>query len=114
MQVARAYAECITGIKIRLAASLVGADPDHSREVLRRARQVADQIGKPIMVHVGGTAISLDEIVNRLTRGDIVTHVYHAHAEGVLDDSGGQQLTSRSCVSRRANGASATVGVRRK
>src|SRR5262249_22906879 len=103
MQVAQAYAECITGIKIRLAASLVGADPDHSREILRRARQVADQIGKPIMVHVGGTAIPLDEIVNRLTRGDIVTHVYHAHAEGVLDDSGKVRPAIRSAVERGIN-----------
>jgi dihydroorotase len=103
LQVARAYAECITGIKIRLATSLVGADPDHSREVLRRARQVADQIGKPIMVHVGGTAISLDEIVDRLTRGDIVTHVYHAHAEGVLDDSGKVRPAIGSAVERGIN-----------
>jgi dihydroorotase len=103
VEVARAYAESISGIKIRLAASLVGPDPDHSREVLRRARAVADEIGKPIMVHVGGTAIPLEEIVGRLVRGDIVTHVYHGHAEGVLDETGNVRRSVRSAVDRGVN-----------
>src|SRR6266567_4906632 len=49
LEVARAYSDVITGIKIRLGRDLVGHDADHSREVLRRARQVADAIGKPVM-----------------------------------------------------------------
>src|SRR6185295_17146707 len=59
LDVARTYADAITGIKIRLSTALVGDDPAHTREVLRRARQVADAIGKPVMVHGGSTAISL-------------------------------------------------------
>ena len=38
IEVARAYADVITGIKIRLGKELVGPDPEHTREVLRRAR----------------------------------------------------------------------------
>src|SRR6266571_1312590 len=88
LEVARAYSDAITGIKIRLGRDLVGHDADHSREVLRRARQVADAIGKPVMVHPGDTAIPLDEILGYLVRGDVVTHVYHGRSEGVLDDTG--------------------------
>src|SRR5215469_8522516 len=50
IEVAQAYADVITGIKIRLGKELVGPDPEHTREVLRRARIVADTIGKPVMV----------------------------------------------------------------
>ena len=42
----------------------LATDPAQTREVLRRARQVADAIGKPVMVHGGSTAIALDEILS--------------------------------------------------
>ena len=103
IEVARAYADVITGIKIRLSTSIVGQDAEHSREVLRRARQVADTIGKPVMVHQGGTAIPLDDILARLVRGDIVTHVYHGLAEGVLDQAGKVRPGVRAAVDRGVN-----------
>jgi dihydroorotase len=101
--VARAYAEVITGIKIRISEECVGRDADHTREVLRRARRVADEIGKPVMVHSGSTAIPLDEILGNLVRGDVVTHVYHARAEGVLDEGGTVRASVRAAVERGVN-----------
>jgi dihydroorotase len=104
ISVARAYAEVITGIKIRVSQEHVGTRPDQVREVLRRARQVADAIGKPVMVHAGNTAIRLDEILANLVRGDVVTHVYHSRAEGVLDDQTGVVRPSvRAAVDRGVN-----------
>jgi dihydroorotase len=103
IDVARAFADVITGIKIRLSVHHVGPDPDQSREVLRRARQVGDAIGKPVMVHPGGTAIPLDEILGRLVRGDVVTHVYHGREEGALDDSGHVRASVRTAVARGVN-----------
>src|SRR5712691_8714234 len=103
LEVARAYADVITGIKIRLSTSIVGPDAEHTREVLRRARQVADAIGKPVMVHQGGTAIPLDDILASLVRGDIVTHVYHGLAEGVLDEAGKIRPGVRAAVDRGVN-----------
>src|SRR6266702_2335156 len=103
LAVARAYADVITGIKIRLGRDLVGHDADHSREVLRRARQVADAIGKPVMVHPGHTAIPLDEILGYLVRGDVVTHVYHGRDEGVLDDTGVVRASVRAAIERGVN-----------
>lgn len=103
LEVARAYADVITGVKIRLSAAIVGQAAEHTREVLRRARQVADAIGKPVMVHQGGTAIPLDEILASLVRGDIVTHVYHGLAEGVLDEAGKIRPGVRAAVERGVN-----------
>jgi len=101
--VARAFADVITGVKIRISEECVGRDADHTREVLRRARQVADAIGKPVMVHSGQTAIQLDEILGFLVRGDVVTHVYHARSEGVLDERGTVRASVRAAVERGVN-----------
>jgi dihydroorotase len=103
LEVARAYADVVTGVKIRMSRDLVGADAEHSREVLRRARRVADGIGKPVMVHPGGSAISLEEILSHLVKGDIVTHVYHGRDEGVLDESGSIRPAVRAAVDRGVN-----------
>jgi dihydroorotase len=103
LDVARAYADIITGIKIRVSEHHVGPDPDQTREVLRRARQVADAIGKPVMLHPGGTTIPLNEILDRLVRGDVVTHIYHGRSEGVLDDSGTVRPAVRAAVERGVN-----------
>jgi len=77
--------EWIVGIKARLSSSVAG---DHDLEALRRARQAADPLKVPIMVHVGQTASPLPEIVKLLRPGDIVTHVYSPPPHGILDDSG--------------------------
>jgi dihydroorotase len=103
VEIARDYAEVITGIKVRLSAAQTGHDPERAREALRRARQAADSIGKPVMVHIGLSAISLDDILAGLVRGDIVTHVYHAHTEGVLDEAGHIRPSVRAAVDRGIN-----------
>ncbi len=100
LEVARAHADVVTGIKIRISAEHVGQDAARTREVLRRARRVADAIGKPVMVHAGNTAVGLDEILGNLLRGDVVTHVYHGRSEGVLDEAGRVRSSVRAAVER--------------
>jgi dihydroorotase len=75
----------IVGIKARLSRSAAG---EHDLEAVRRARQVADPLKIPIMVHVGDTAAPLPEILAMLRSGDIVTHMYAPAPHGMLDDNG--------------------------
>jgi dihydroorotase len=103
VEIARDFAEVITGIKVRLSTAQTGNDPERAREALRRAREAADSIGKPVMVHIGLSAISLDEILANLVRGDIVTHVYHGHVEGVLDAAGRIRPSVRAAVDKGVN-----------
>jgi dihydroorotase len=100
VEVARAYPEVISGIKVRVSRYHVGDSAECTREALRRARQVADAIGKPLMVHPGYTAIPLDEILGYLVCGDVVTHVYHGRSEGVLDEAGLVRASVRAAVER--------------
>src|SRR5262245_47886358 len=100
IDVARAHADLIVGIKVRLSESMVGSDPESCREALRRTRQAADAVGKPSMVHVGGTSIPLAEILEMLKGGDVVTHCYHGRTEGVLDEHGRVRACVRQAVER--------------
>ncbi|MBZ5635727.1 MAG: amidohydrolase/deacetylase family metallohydrolase [Acidobacteriia bacterium] len=75
----------IIGIKARLSRS---AAADHDLEAVRRARQVADPLKIPIMVHIGDTASPLPDILALLRPGDIVTHMYAPPPHGIMDDSG--------------------------
>jgi dihydroorotase len=75
----------IVGIKARLSRSVAG---ENDLEALRRARQVADPLKVPIMVHVGQTASPLPAILALLRPGDIVTHVYSPPPNGIMDDNG--------------------------
>jgi len=73
------------GIKLRLHQKAIG---DNSREALRLAIQAGEATRTPIMVHVGDTAISMEEIVDTLRAGDIVTHCYTPKKPSIIDDSG--------------------------
>jgi dihydroorotase len=103
IDVARAYADAIVGIKVRLGPGQVGTDPDQCREALRRARQAAAAIGKPVMVHIGATTVPLDELLASLDTGDVVTHCFHGREQGVLDDQGKVRTSVRRAMERGVN-----------
>jgi len=73
------------GIKIRLHMTSVGKN---GREALRLAIQAGDACSSPVMVHVGDTGISMEEIVETLRPGDVVTHCYTPLAPSIVDEAG--------------------------
>ena len=73
------------GIKVRLHKKGVG---DNGREALRLAIQAGDASRSPVMVHVGNTGISMEEIVETLRAGDVVTHCYTPQQPSIIDKSG--------------------------
>ena len=73
------------GIKVRLHKKAIG---QNSRAALRLAIQSSEASRTPIMVHVGDTAISMEEIVDTLRAGDVVTHCYTPKKPSIIDDSG--------------------------
>jgi len=77
----------IVGIKARM--DRVGQRA--AAEALRPAVEVAAALGKPVMVHIGrGERMhsSLAEILEMLRPGDLVTHCYHGHPGGIVDEEG--------------------------
>jgi dihydroorotase len=61
----------IRGIKVRIDADTVGTN---GVEPLRRGLTAAAACGVPVMVHIGTAPPSLDEVLDLLRPGDIVTH----------------------------------------
>jgi dihydroorotase len=91
------HRERIRGLKVRIDRDTVGAN---GVEPLRRALAAAEACGVPVMVHIGSSPPALDEVLDRLRPGDIVTHCASgiasplgpaaraAHERGVLFDIG--------------------------
>ncbi|GIJ30438.1 amidohydrolase [Micromonospora qiuiae] len=68
-----AYRDRIAGIKVRASADVAGGN---ASAAIDRARQVADETGLPLMVHLGPPPAALPEILDRLRPGDILTHCF--------------------------------------
>ncbi|MFQ5872443.1 MAG: amidohydrolase family protein [Dehalococcoidia bacterium] len=75
----------LLGIKVRIAHNACGKE--NAIPALKMARKVCDQTGTRLMVHVSGSPIPLSKILEFLHPGDIVTHVYNGHPNGVLDSN---------------------------
>jgi dihydroorotase len=73
------------GIKIRLHKKSVG---ENGREALGLAVKAGDACRAPVMVHIGSTGITMEEIVETLRPGDIVTHCYTPQQPSILDEKG--------------------------
>ncbi|HMA80192.1 MAG TPA: amidohydrolase/deacetylase family metallohydrolase [Candidatus Binatia bacterium] len=73
------------GVKVRLHKKAIG---ENSREALRLAIKAGEATRTPIMVHVGDTAIGMDEIAETLRPGDIITHCYTPQKPSIIDDKG--------------------------
>ncbi|MGE5820654.1 MAG: amidohydrolase/deacetylase family metallohydrolase [Deltaproteobacteria bacterium] len=73
------------GIKVRLHKKSVG---DNGREALRLAVKAGETSRSPVMVHVGNTGISMEEIVDTLRAGDIVTHCYTPQQPSIVEEHG--------------------------
>ena len=71
------------GIKVRLHKKGVG---ENGREALRLAIKAADASKTPVMVHVGNTGLSMEEIAATLRAGDIITHCYTPQRPSIIDE----------------------------
>src|SRR5450755_4777708 len=82
---ARANPDRIVGIKVRLGYQMVGDDPVPA---MRLAREAADALALPLMVHVIDMRPPISWLLPYLGRGDVVTHCYHGNEGGILDSRG--------------------------
>lgn len=77
--------DVILGIKARIDSRTtrgVGIRP------LAMARELADRVGLPLMVHIGGGPPSLSEVIPLLRPGDILTHCFTGQDMKIVDDAG--------------------------
>jgi dihydroorotase len=79
------HRDYIRGIKVFAAGQMVG---EWALPAIAAAQEVAGATDLPIAVHVSQGPPSLDEIVERLRPGDILTHTFTPHDQGILDEAG--------------------------
>jgi len=84
----RQYPEFIKGIKVRESGSIVG---DNGIKPLLIAKEIANELDLPIMVHIGNEPPQLSEVVENLRAGDIITHCYHGKkGVNIIDETTGK------------------------
>jgi dihydroorotase len=74
--------DVILGVKIRLTRNITG---DHDLKALGLAREAADAVRLPLMVHIGGSFSPLPKILAMMKKGDIITHSFRGGEGGILD-----------------------------
>lgn len=82
IEVARANPDRIVGLKVRVSEQLAGRN---GVEAVRLAREAGTAMGRPVMVHIGGSSAPIEEILGLLGPGDIVTHAYTGWEPGLID-----------------------------
>ncbi len=89
------YKDDIVGVKIRMTRNLVG---ENGEEGLKRAREVCEATGLPLMLHPNASPLSLADMLARMRSGDILTHCFHKSDTGILDDGGTLRPEARKAV----------------
>ncbi len=83
-QTLKEHPDVAVGVKVRLHEKVGDNGPD----ALRLAIQAGEVSGAPVMVHIGDTQMPIEQIVDALRPGDIVTHCFTPLKPSITDDSG--------------------------
>lgn len=104
-RVVERHREHIKGIKILASKEyMLTDDPLHYME---RAREAGDQLGLPVMVHIGSTPPSLEGLLPLMKSGDILTHCFRDGDHSVL---GGDGKIREDVLEARARGVRFDIG----
>ena len=65
----------IIGVKVRLDKNITN-NGENEREVFKQALLAARTARVPLMIHHTNSTISLEEVLDRLDKGDVYTHTF--------------------------------------
>jgi dihydroorotase len=92
--------DLVLGVKVRLTRHQIVGEAAGLKPLFL-AREAADAAGLPIMVHPQEAwAPSLDEILEVMRGGDVLTHTYHGLSHGIFDDDGKIRRSVRAARDR--------------
>lgn len=80
------HRDVIVGIKIRLTANLAEGGRTEAAG-LEKAREAADLVGLPLVVHSPGSTLTIGHVLSRMRPGDVLTHCYHGKSCGLVDEN---------------------------
>ena len=84
-ELASRYPELVRGVKVRIDRRTVGKN---GLEPLRRARRAADECELPLMVHIGYGPPGIEDVLELMRPGDILTHCSTGLTMRLVDERG--------------------------
>lgn len=81
-EIVEANRDVIVGIKVRIHTGLASLAP------MAAARELADTVGLPVVVHLSKAPPLFRELLPYLRAGDVVTHMYHPGPGCLVDRAG--------------------------
>ena len=79
------YPNIIVGLKARASGSVV---KENGIKPIAEGKKIASEFGLPLVVHVGNSPPIVEEVLNLLDEGDIVTHCYNNKENGIVRNGG--------------------------
>lgn len=92
VQAYQKYPEFIVGLKARMSKSVLG---DSGNQPLIFAKHMQQLLHLPIMVHIGTAPSVLEDVVDMLDEGDIMTHIFNPKQNGIVKEG-----KIKDCVSQ--------------
>lgn len=86
------YPDIVKGIKLRASATVVGS---LGIKPIRDGKSLAKKLGLPVMVHIGNEPPMLEEVLECLEEGDIITHIFHGKPKGIFNEDGSLKSSVR-------------------
>lgn len=77
--------DLIVGLKIRFSRGYTGPN---DYEGMKRAREAADAVRLPLMIHIGYSYTPLPKLLALMKKGDVVTHSFNGRPNGIIDSNG--------------------------
>ncbi len=75
------HGDWLVGVKVLASASHSEA---FGEQAVKLARKAAELVNRPLMLHIGNAPPVIDDVLDMLRPGDIITHSYHGKVGGVL------------------------------
>lgn len=97
LAVIEANRDVVCGVKVRASGAVAGA---WGATPLRIAKRVAEIAGLPLMAHVGEPPPLIDEALELLGEGDVVTHCFNGKPAGSVADTGAVWRMARAAADR--------------
>lgn len=104
VRVAKEHADIVVGIKVRVGMSAGGANGIAPLDI---AKEVAEELGLPIMAHLDNPPPRRRDVLERLRPGDVLTHCFRPFPNSPATGSG---EVREECRAARARGVIFDIG----
>ena len=91
------HEDIIVAIKARASNSCVGK---LGIVPIKAAKELASRCGIPLYVHIGHALPLIEDTLNVMQKGDIITHTFHGKDNNVLDDNGQLKPETKAAIER--------------